>query len=545
MWRYKAYGRRDFSSLVFATLAVLLVGALPGATPRFTSGPYAHTGITSAAKVPDFGKLPLPFEPNVGQADPSTRFLAHWPSGSLNFRPSQVSLTLPTQPEAQSKVAGLSSLEQDHFKSPHPQAISINFLNTDDCASLTAEEPLPGKVNYLLGNDPSRWIANLSTYRTVVYRELYSGISLTYEGTSQQLKGTYLIEPYADPELIRWRYLGADGVNLDEAGNLQVWAEGARGVALTEEAPVAWQDAGEARVRVKVQYDIAKDGSIGFHLGQYDRTRPLVIDPTLIYSSYLGGSADERAGPAVIDRAGNAYIAGGTRSADFPTTPGSFQTAFGGGYGDAFVTKVNAEGTALVYSTYIGGFEGDAAAGIAIDDQENVYITGATTSDNFPLVNPYQPLRRGSDDVFVAKLNATGSRLIYSTYLGGGRSAEYAQSIAVDREGYAYVAGSTLSRDFPVLNAFQPNYGGDYDGFVTKLHPTGSSLVYSTFLGGGSDDEVHDLALHQNGEASLTGYTYSTNFPIMNAIQPTLLISVVGWGTEAMQRQPTRLATRL
>jgi hypothetical protein len=245
----------------------------------------------------------------------------------------------------------------------------------------------------------------------------------------------------------------------------------------------------------------------------------------LIYSTYLGGSNQGGSGYGIaVDAAGNAYVAGSDNATDFPTTPGAFQTTNHGG-GDAFVSKLNPSGSALVYSTYVGGSGDDAAHAIAVDGSGNAYVTGLSRSADFPTVNPFQTTNRGgpsNEDAFVFKLNSSGSALVYSTYLGGSGDDE-TESIAVDGTGNAYVAGQTQSPDFPTANALQPTYGGgSYDGFVTKLNPSGTGLVYSTFLGGSSYDAVFGIALDPFGNAYVSGVTESANFPTANAFQPVL-----------------------
>jgi hypothetical protein len=239
----------------------------------------------------------------------------------------------------------------------------------------------------------------------------------------------------------------------------------------------------------------------------------------LVYSTYLGGSGAENGSGIAVDSSGNAYVTGSTGSTDFPTM-NPLQPTYGGS-GDAFVTEINPSGSALVYSTYLGGSGTDAGSGIAVDSSGNAYVIGVTASANFPTANPLQPANGGGDDAFVAKLNPSGSALVYSTYLGGS-DYDQGQGIAVDSAGDVYVTGSTVSTDFPIMNPLQPANGGDYDAFVAKLNPSGSALVYSTYLGGSSNDFGYGgIALDSSGNAYVTGYTLSTDFPTMNALQPT------------------------
>jgi Beta-propeller repeat len=240
----------------------------------------------------------------------------------------------------------------------------------------------------------------------------------------------------------------------------------------------------------------------------------------LVYSTYLGGSGQDTGYGIAVDSSGNAYVTGWTSSTDFPTM-NPLQATNGGGNFDAFVAKLNTAGSALVYSTYLGGNGQDQGFGIALDGSGNAYVGGTTTSSDFPTMNPLQPANGGIFNAFVTKLNPTGSALVYSTYLGGS-AYDYGQGIAVDNSGNAYVTGVTTSTDFPTMNPLQPTYGGNGDAFVTKLNPTGSALVYSTYLGGSGQDTGYGIAADSSGNAYVTGLTPSTDFPTMNPFQPKI-----------------------
>jgi len=234
----------------------------------------------------------------------------------------------------------------------------------------------------------------------------------------------------------------------------------------------------------------------------------------LIYSTYLGGSGPDEPFGITVDASGSAYVTGWTASSNFPTTKGALQTTPGGGYDDAFVTKLSPTGSALVYSTYLGGKSYDEAHGIAVDASGNAYVTGFTYSSNFPIVaGAHQSALGGYDDAFVSKLNPTGTALIYSTYLGGSGYDE-GHGIAIDSSGNAYVTGFTYSSNFPTTRGvLQTTARGGFDAFVTKLNATGSTLLYSTYLGGSNDDFAYGIAVDSSGNAFVTGKTYSSNFP--------------------------------
>jgi Beta-propeller repeat len=289
---------------LLAMLAGLLTlpwtGRAPGAVP-LAAPPLA---------LPDFGALPLAFQPNAGQAAPAVRFVTHAAGGTLRFLPTEVALTLESAPPA--ALPGKPA-------APVATTVRVQFLGAS-ATTITGGAELPGKVNYLIGNDPARWHTNLPTYGDIRYQDLYPGITLSYAGQAGRLKGTYTVAPGADPARIRWRYTGAGPAAVDGQGNLQIPVPGtsAPGAHLTEAAPVAWQDTPAGRVPVGARYTLAADGAIGFALGAYDRARPLTIDPTLTYATYLGGGAADNAYGVAVDSSGAVYVAGTTSSTNFP-----------------------------------------------------------------------------------------------------------------------------------------------------------------------------------------------------------------------------------
>jgi hypothetical protein len=257
---------------------------------------------------------------------------------------------------------------------------------------------------------------------------------------------------------------------------------------------------------------------IGFQVAEYDASLPLVVDPILVYSTYLGGSGLDQAQGIAVDSSGNAYVTGSTSSPDFPMANPS-QVRYGGAGSDAFVTKLSASGNALVYSTHLGGRATDVGYGIAVDSAGNAYLTGTTDSTDFPTANSFQALHAGGiNDAFVTKLNPSGNALVYSTYLGGGGS-DAGYGIAVDSFANAYVTGSTSSIDFPTMNSLADYGGGVIDAFVTKLNPSGKALVYSTYLGGSGDDAGYGIAVDSVGNACVTGSTSSPDFPTASPLQ--------------------------
>jgi hypothetical protein len=431
----------------------------------------------------------------------------------------------------------------------------------DRRAELVASRRLSGTVNYLIGNEPRRWRTHIPTFGRVTARDVYPGIDLAYHGSQGRVEYDFVVAPGADPRAISLRLAGAGAPHLDARGDLVA------GRAVRQLAPHVYQTVGGKRVAVRGRF-VLRGRSVRFAVGPYDRSRVLVIDPTLVYSTYLGGSGDDAAQGMTVDNAGNAYIsgcrvaacndgfliklspngtpiwatyyggsaddtplavavdgsgqpivAGWTQSTDWPLLH-PYQAANAGGW-DLFVTKFTADGTGLLYSTYLGGTADDTLREIRLDGAGNIHLAGETSSTNFPMVGAYQAANAGGLDALVATLSADGSSLLYSTYLGGQGNDE-ALGLALDSSG-TYVAGYTASTDFPTANAYQGTFGGGFgDAFVTKLGPAGSTLVYSTYLGGSGGDVGRGITIDGAGNAFVGGYTGSTNFPTLHPYQPAL-----------------------
>lgn len=382
-------------------------------------------------------------------------------------------------------------------------------------------EELPGRVNYFIGRDPKSWRRGVKTYRRVRYRGIYPGVDLVYYGRQGRLEYDLLIAAGADPKVIELAVEGRGALTVDARGDLLL-NQG----TLRLRKPVLYQEVNGMRRQVFGGYVLRGRRRAGFHVGEYDRARPLVIDPVLVFSTYLGGSGDENVSGAsddvsttaiALDADGNVYVAGNTTSVDFPTAS-PFQRAYKGNT-DAFVAKLDPTGSRLLYCTYLGGSELDRAFGMAVDRTGHAYVAGRTHSSDFPTVNAFQRTLHGYEDGFLSKLSPDGQTLIYSTYLGGINNDDII-AVAVDSAGSAYVTGETQSPDFPLANPAQPRFGGRYDAFVTKFNPQGSGLVYSTFLGGTQGDDGRAITVDDAGNAYLTGYTSSTDLPMVKPLQP-------------------------
>ncbi|HEV2349102.1 MAG TPA: SBBP repeat-containing protein [Terriglobia bacterium] len=390
--------------------------------------------------------------------------------------------------------------------------LRMKLVGANAEASVTGADELPGKSNYFVGNDPKKWRTNVPNYAKVRYRDVYPGVDLVYYGNQGQLEHDFVVSPGSDPKVIRLAISGARKFDLDQNGDLKL---GVPGGDVTLKRPHVYQDVEGVRREIRASYVLMNRREFGFRLGGYDSKQPLVIDPVLIYSTYLGGSGLDVGNAIAVDSFGNVYVAGSTESANFPTTAGAFQTTYGGGVQSAFVSKLNPAGSALVYSTYLGGSNQDVIASIAVDSLGNAYVTGSTYSSDFPTTTgAFQAAFGGGTDAFVTKLSLDGSALVYSTYLGGN-SYDLGNGIAVDSFGSVYVTGYAESANFPTTaGAFQTTFGGGVsNAFVTKLNPTGSALVYSTYLGGSNIDRGDRIALDSSGNAYVTGDAESTNFP--------------------------------
>ncbi len=469
-----------------------------------------------ASRLAAYGKLPLSFELNAGQADRQTGFLARGKGYSLSLSATEAVLTLSGK-QMRPAISAPSPPVRSNLPSSSPaHMLRIKLLNANPEARSSALEPLPGKVNYMFGNDAEKWRTNIPTYARVRYDEIYPGVAMVYYGKERKLEYDFIVAPGTDPSRIALGFEGADKIDLDGQGDLLIHTPDG---IVKQHRPIIYQEVDGVRKEVQGSY-LPTGTQVRFRVAGYDARRPLVIDPILSlgYSTYLGGSGDDIATDIALDGSGNAYITGLTTSGNFPARQ-SVQPNYGGGEIDAFVAKLNPAGTNLIYATYLGGNDQDQALGIAVDASGSAYVTGQTCSRNFPTQDPIQPMMAGLCDGFVTKLNAAGSALDYSTYLGGSQ-LDPSMGIAVDTAGNAYVAGWTQSANFPTRNAMQPALAGIGDAFLTKFSPNGSELVFSTFLGGSNLDFARAVAVDAAGNAYLTGETRSTNFPTVNPLQP-------------------------
>lgn len=457
------------------------------------------TTLLDAAARRTMPQRPVYFEQNRGQAPAPIRYLQRAEGATLGFSPSKVHGLIQN--------GALRASYELTFPGARPNTVPMG------------EQRLAGEVNLMQGNQAGQWISAISTYSVVRYPELYDGIDLLFHAKAEQLEYDFEIQPGANPENIRLRWTGAGTLTLNERGEL-LWRTKA-GTAV-QAAPVAYQVLDGRRVPVEARY-LLRGGDVRFQLGRYDRTRALVIDPVLTYSTYLGGNRTELTYALAIDAAGSMYIAGSTQSPNFPLGASAFQKDNKGG-SDCFLTKINAQG-AMVYSTIFGGADRDTVQAIAVDPQGSVYFGGSSTSADFPLVNARQTTNRGGapegSDAIFGRLNPAGNALLFSSFWGGNYDDE-ARGIALDADGNFYIAGFTISDNFPIgQGGFQTSNRGIINGFVTKFNRDATVTVYSTYIGGSVGDYVNAISVDRTGAAYVAGYTSSSNLPTVGAFQST------------------------
>ena len=489
-----------------------------------------------------YDSLPAHFEANLGQTDQRVKFLCRGARNTLFLTATEAVLASPsarkesakverpehTNPQnlflARTEAVLASPLEEGRTKERLEHTtrnlLRMRFLGANSEPRVVGLGRLSGSANYFIGTDPQKWQSNVPMYAKVRYQDIYSGIDLIYYGTQRQLEYDFVVRPGADPRRILLGFHGADRLEVDSQGDLLLHAPGG---TLRQRKPFIYQESDGVRREVAGGYVLKNGHRVGFRVDAYDNSRPLVIDPVLVYSTYMGGNGTDVGQSIAVDDLGYAYVSGDTSSSNFPTAA-AYQTVSGGSF-DAFVTKMNTSGTALVYSTYIGGKGDEFSRGIAIDPAGNAYIAGATSSTDFPTsVGAFQPTFGGFSnpsmafDAFVAKFNPSGGGLVYSSYLGGnGFDAAY--GVDIDGNGNAYVAGDTSSTNLPTTaGAFQKDHAASLDqygidAFVTKVNQTGTALVYSTYLGGSKEDLAHGIGVDGSGYAYVGGRTESNDFP--------------------------------
>ncbi|MCY6354154.1 SBBP repeat-containing protein [Clostridium sp. ZS2-4] len=463
--------------------------------------------------------IPSTFIYNEGQVDSKVKYYIKGSSCAIYFTQEEVVLTFLHE-----------KLPKDKMNSEEMicTVFHLQFAGANSDVRIEGENKCKGTVNYFKGNDSSKWHTQIATYEKIIYKELWSGVDLVFYGMNGELKYDFILQPGASVEDIGFIYKGCDEISIDEKGNLII--ENEFGVII-DEKPISYQQIDDKKIMVESNFVLKKKENnksvYGFKISDnYNPNYPVIIDPQILYSSYLGGSGDDYGYGIAVDNAGNVYVTGFTYSSDFPTDNG-FDTNLSGSV-DVFVTKIDGAAS-IVYSSYLGGSGSDRGYGIAVDNAGNVYVTGDTSSTDFPTDNGFDTTLSGGLDAFVTKIDGAPS-IVYSSYLGGS-SYDSGYGIAVDNAGNVYVTGDTSSTDFPTDNGFDTALKGSSDVFVTKIDGA-PSIVYSSYLGGSDYDYGYGIAVDNVGNVYVTGDTSSTDFPTDNGFDTTLKGSVDAFVTK-------------
>jgi len=506
----------QFASLTFLVLPAILAGLTARAPVAIDLHASQHSAPNPLTSIQN---LQLAFESNKGQSAREVQFISRALHYTVFLEAHEATIVFPG--------AGLHSVPKQALVTKgvaDTEFVSLRLLQSDRTAVPLTEEPLLAEANYFLGSDPRRWRTHVPLFGRVHFRSVYKNVDVMYYGNEAQLEYDFVIRPGGDPQSIRFSLEGAHRTEIERSGNITMRVGEAR-FALRR--PIAYQIVHAQKHRVPARFLPLGGGQFGIQVGNYDCRLPLIVDPALAYSTFLGGSDDEGIFGIGFDNEGNLYVAGETSSLDFPNK-GAVQNHVGGNY-DAFLSKLDPTGTRLIYSTYLGGSLYDHAVGIQIDELGSAYIAGTTLSTDFPVKNASQPFPGGEADGFVTKLSPSGSELVFSTYLGG-RGFDQVAALAIDHDNHVYVAGGTNSPDFPITsNAFEKDCDGGAhtgfcigDAFVTEFDASGQSMMYSTYLGGTGYDAATGLAVDEQGQAYVVGQASSSNFPRSNAYQSSL-----------------------
>jgi Beta-propeller repeat len=491
-----------------------------GATKAGSAGApgVAATAVVRAQTAEAYGKLPLSFERNQGQSDARVKFLARGAGYSVFLTTNDATIRVDAKSSGRSK--------SDTAATTRSSVIRLVLANSNPNSASEALEPQAGRSNYFIGSNPANWHRDIVQFSRVKYYGVYPGVDLIYYGNQGQLESDYIVAPGADPAQIALKISGAERMSVDEQGDLALTT--AAGDILLRR-PHAYQDSGSGTREIAANYVLTaenREQRVRIQLGPYDRREPLIIDPVLSYSTYLGGATSQTVAGIAVDATGFAYVTGFTSSSDFPVTAGVLQTTLTNTKSVAFVTKLKQDGTGLVYSTLLGGTGalGDSGRAIAIDSSGNAYIVGFASSTDFPIISgtAYQTINRGGGGFFT-EIDPAGANLVYSTYLSG-TGVDRLQAIAVDAAGNAYITGATTSTDFPLVPATAIQTTNNAIGspigtaFLSRINPSSvglGSLVYSTFLGGSKEDSGLGVAVNSSNTAFITGFTKSPDFPMV------------------------------
>jgi hypothetical protein len=513
-------GHRECFQRVASVATVLSAAFILSMAPPFTPASLesAATKMSPVAKATgadgvscpvndwSYDRLPLTFELNHEQASNNVTFFSRGSGYSIWLTATEAVLALQSYPQ--------NARTDNRNTARAVDTLRIRIVGANQAARLVGRDGTKTVSNYFLGGDPSAWRTDVPTYSSVRCDDIYPGVDLVYYGTQRELEYDFTVAPGVEVSVIAFGVQGANYISIDDNGDLVLRSPGGE---VRHRRPILYQEVDGEKREISGGYVLKEDNLVGFEVETYNPRLPLVIDPVLSYSTYLGGNSADEIRAVAVDTFGSVYVTGNTISTNFYGV-NAVQSAFNGpGFAeDAFVAKLNPEGTALLYSTYLGGHGSDLGLSVAVDSSGNAYVTGQTTSNDFPTTpGAFQTSTGDATTIFVAKLSPVGNALSYSTYLSGRSGNQRANAIAVNASGNAYVTGRTSSADFPTTaSAFQRALRGFEDAFVTKLDATGSTLAYSTLLGGdGNSEEAFGISVDAGGFAYVVGHTGSTNFP--------------------------------
>jgi hypothetical protein len=469
----------------------------------------------------------LTFTENHGQWDEAVRFKGN--AGGANMWFTEKGMYFQSIRSIEKKEShpdepfqlpnGIIYQESDSFER---LVIKASFVGANLNPAIFGSEPMAYRCNYFIGNDPSEWHLDVPNYRSIIVEEIYADIDIRYYSNNQgRLEYDFIVAPGADFAQIQVKYENVKSLSVNDDGDLVIETEWN---TIRQLKPNVFQYDRGAKRSIDGRFNVLPDNTFTFQLESFHNPElALIIDPVLVYSTYLGGSGSDLAAGICVNSQGSVFVTGITPSLDFPTE-NPYDSSHSG-QGDVFITKFASDGRSLIYSTFLGGSDSDEGYDICVDADNNVYVAGNTESSDFPTENAFDSSYNdiGGKDIFVAKLSPTGDSLIYSTFIGGSDYDELGLGgICIDAGNNAYVTGHTLSTDFPIKNQFQTYQGADPygDAFVTKLSDTGDSLIYSTYLGGTTNDDWgRGVFVDQNNNAYVSGLTRSSDFPIENPFQ--------------------------
>jgi hypothetical protein len=500
------------ASLLSALVPTTHSGAEPVTSQnRAESSERGQRGSRNRASSEAAGSLPVNFEANRGQAEADVKFVGRGNGFGVLLKTGEAALALHSRKQERAgESRARSKGTADESLPAHRVTMKLEAANPTPFVSGVQEQVT--RANYFLGNDPSKWIRGVECYSGVMYSSIYRGVDLMFHSNQRQLEYDFTVAPGGNPDAIRLRFEGVDELEIAREGALLLHTPAGE---VRHERPIAYQEKDGSRLPVTALFKQLADGAIGFQVGDYDRTQPLIIDPVLVYSTYAGGVASDFGRAIAADAAGNAYLIGDSFSSDFLFRASTTNS-------DVFVGKLSANGLLLTYS-FFGGNKNDTATGLVVDGSGNVYLCGSTESADFPEVSSVGVGLAGPSDAYVIKISANFQTFFYSSLIGGS-GTETGVSVALDAAGSAYISGRTTSQDLPRVGAIQNSYGGgDSDAFVSKLSLDGKTLAYSTYLGGSGAEDVQirsGISVDALGNAYVTGDTQSANFPLKSALQP-------------------------